>query len=301
MPSILTIPEIIEVSKVSVGLSFNYTSTKAYFGGTVIKPIPPVQVAIIASALEWGYEGGQAEQPLRNEGNYLWWMLSKFGLQAQSAVIGGGGGSVVPTPANNTLPNQLDWKVSDTASGIAPLADQEGAVTLDGTGGMPDLRGFNIDFARGGVWQNTTPLGDGSTYYYWNKVTGLFQLLGGLPAQGAAQLGELMRISPDLLSTGTTTNNINEPVTIFLDADGTYTLPNGYFIWKIRIKPTSADTVKIGTTLGGDDVMFDKLLTANVYGSNGTTVDVDADGANQIIYFTGFTTAAEIDLYILPL
>jgi len=260
MPQIFSIPDIINISDVSVGLSFNYTSTKAYFGGTVIKPIPPIQIAIISDALRWGYEGGQAAQPLRNEGNYLWWMLGRFAGQAQTMIGMGGGGTVIPTPSGGNLPNPLDWKVGTVASGVAPLADGESYVTLNGTNGMPDLRGYNIDFHRGGITQNTTPLGDGSSYYYWNKGTGLFQLLGAPPANGAAQLDELMRIFPDLLSTGTVTN-IYEPVTIFLDADGTYTLPNGYFIWKIRIKPTSADTVKIGTTLGGDDVMFDKVMT----------------------------------------
>jgi len=303
MPQILSIPDIIEISDVSVGLSLNYTSKKTLWGGSIIPPpIPPIQIAIIADALRWGYEGGaQSAQELRNEGNYLWWMLGMFQLQAQQIIgNGSGGGSVIPTPSGGVLPNDIDWMVGLTASGIAPLADQEGFVTLNGTNGMPDLRGFKINFFREGATQQTTPKGDGSTYYYWNRVTGLFQLLGGPPANGAAQLTELMRISPDLVGSGTVTN-LYEPVRLSLDADGTYTLPDGYFIFKINIKPTSADTVKIGTTLAGDEIMFDKVMTPNVYGDNGVTYDVFADGANQIIYFTGFTTTAAIDIYILPI
>jgi len=303
MPTILSIPDIIEISKVSVGLSFNYTSTKAYFGGTVIKPIPPVQIAIISSALEWGYDGGQAAQPLRNEGNYLWWMMSRWALQAQQMIDGGGGGTVIPTPSSSLLPNDLDWKVDVTASGIAPLADGERFVLLNGTGGMPDLRGFDINYFRGGVTQNTTPLGDGSTYYSWNRIIGLLQLYGSAPANGAAQSGELMRITPDRIGSSTTIT-LNAPETIYLSADGTYTLADGYLISRITIKPTNADTVRIGTTLNGEEIMMGKLMVANVYGNNGVSLvdgEAIADGANQTIYFTGFTMQAQINIYLLPI
>lgn len=91
------------------------------------------------------------------------------------------------------------------------------------------------------------------------------------------------------------------PQTIFLDADGTFTLAEGFLIWKISIKPTAPDTVKIGTTVGGDEIMFDKLMTPNVFGNNGVTADVEADGASKTIYFTGFTSQAQINIYTLPI
>lgn len=234
---------------------------------------------------------------------YLYELEQKYAFRAARIVDGGGGGQVVPVTPSGTGSNinDLDWLVESTASGLSPLKDGDIAVTLDGTGGMPDLRGFNIDFYRGGVTQNTTPLGDGSSYYYWNKITGLFQLLGAAPTNGAAQLGELFRISPDLLNTGNVTISPNQPVLLVLDTDGTYTLPDGYFLYKINIKPTSADTVRIGTTLNGEEIMMDKVMTQNVYGSNGVTADVFADGSDQTIYFTGFTAAAQISIYILPI
>jgi hypothetical protein len=302
MASAPTIARILEIAPTSCVLAEN-----ARFKSGLFSKVPKssqhqgILIYIYWKILNTIYELDNSYAGLEAPARYLYELEQKYAFKAARIVDGGGGGQVVPiTPGGvGSNINDIDWLVDTVATGLAPLADGEGAVTFNGTGGMPDLRGFNIDFYRGGVTQNTTPLGDGSSYYYWNKITGLFQLLGAPPVNGAAQLGELMRISPDLLSTGTTTTNL--PVTISLSTDGTYTLPDGYFIWKIRIKPTSADTVRIGTTLGGDDVMFDKLMTANVYGNNGVTTDVDADGADQLIYFTGFTTAAEIDLYLLPL
>lgn len=99
------------------------------------------------------------------------------------------GGSVASTVSITTA-TPLDWKVSATATAIAPLATGESTVTFDGTLGFPDLRGFNMDFFRGGQPQYTTNPGDGTTYYYWNKVSGVFIIYG------AAQLNEQMRISP---------------------------------------------------------------------------------------------------------
>ena len=234
--------------------------------------------------------------------NWLFALEGIWGLKAQF-IDGGSGGQVAPVvPADTgSSPDDIDWLVSGTASQYAPLADGENFVILNGTGGMPDLRGYNINYFRGGVTQNITPLGDGSTYYSWNRSTGLLQLYGSAPANGAAQSGELMRITPDRTGGTSTVTNPNTPETIFLSADGTYTLVEGYAIWKITIKPTVADTIRIGTTLNGEEIMMDKLMVINTYANNGVTADVAADGANQTIYFTGFTGQAQINIYLLPI
>jgi len=89
-----------------------------------------------------------------------------------------------------------------------------------------------------------------------------------------------------------------------LSAYGTYTLADGYLISRITIKPTNADTVRIGTTLNGEEIMMGKLMVANVYGNNGVSLvdgEAIADGANQTIYFTGFTMQAQINIYLLPI
>ncbi len=302
MASAPTIARILQIAPTSCVLAENLRFKSALFNkvpkssqhqGTLIY--------IYWKILNTIYELDNSYPGLEAPARYLYELEQKFAFKAARIVDGGGGGQVAPVTPSGTGSNinDLDWLVESTATGLSPLKDGDIAVTLNGTNGMPDLRGFNIDYYRGGVTQNTTPLGDGSSYYYWNKITGLFQLLGAAPTNGAAQLGELMRISPDLLNTGNVTISPTQPVLLVLDADGTYTLPDGYFLYKINIKPTSADTVRIGTTLNGEEIMMDKLMTPNVYGR--VTADVFADGSDQTIYFTGFTTTAQISIYILPI
>ncbi len=121
------------------------------------------------------------------------------------------------------------------------------------------------------------------------------------------QLGDVLVINYSKLfiaGSGVTVLQNGTPQTIFLDTDGTYTIPEGFLISRISIKPTNADTVRIGTTLGGNEIMPDKLMVPNIFTGNGvSSVDDDgmADGAAVPIYFTGFTAQAQINIYLLPI
>lgn len=182
MAAILTIPEIIEIGKVTTYLSPNYTSKRALFGGSVIKPTPPVQIAFVTDGLEWGYLGGaQTSASLRSTANYLYWLCGQFQLEAQNIINGPGGGSVIPPSPSTTTPNPYDFEVTPSST---PLADGESSVTLS------SFIGYNVDFYRNGIAQNTTNIG--ASYYSWNKVTGLFEIFG------AAITGEVFRIVPTL-------------------------------------------------------------------------------------------------------
>lgn len=181
MSNTLSIPTIVSIGDVSTYLSANYTSKKLLFGGPIIKEIPPIQIAMATDGLRWYYEGGSdPEGLLRNTGNYLYWMCGKFALQAQGIISGPGGGSVIPS-SGVSLPNVLDFIVSASSF----IATDESSVTIS------DFIGYNVEFNRGGQPQYTTDPGDGSTYFSWNRVSGLFTL-----NNGAAQEGERFRIIP---------------------------------------------------------------------------------------------------------
>jgi hypothetical protein len=178
--TILSISEIIEIGRASTYLSANYVSKQALFGGTVIKPTPPVQIAFVTDALDWGNSGGaQTEASLRSTANYLYWLCGLFQLQAQRIISGAGGGSVSPTPSGGALPNPYDFEVTVDSE---PLADGEGSVTLSA------FIGYNIAFNRGQVPQSTVDVG--GSYYSWNRTTGLFT------CTPTAVLGELFQIIP---------------------------------------------------------------------------------------------------------
>lgn len=182
MPAQFTIPEIIEFGEVSTYLAPNYVSTQSLFGGSVIKPVPPIQIAMVTDGLTWGYDGGgQSNQSLRSTGNYAYWLYGRFGLQAQNIVNGPGGGSVIPVGPTTDLPNPLDFIVG-ASSFIA---------TGESTVNIPAFIGYNVSFDRNGQPQYTTNPGDGSTCFLWNRVTGDFTLING-----DAQENERFRITP---------------------------------------------------------------------------------------------------------
>lgn len=192
MPTILPISDIIALGRVTIYLSANYTDRGNLFGGTMMIPVPPVQIAMVTEALEWGNaSGAETDASLRQVANYLYWMCGRFQLQAQRILDNGsgGGGSVVPTPSGGASLNPYDWEIG---VGTFPMETGDTTVTLDGTNGTQDFRGCNIEFNRNNLPQFTTPPPDGfSTYYSWNKVTGVFAVLNG-----AAMPAEQFRITP---------------------------------------------------------------------------------------------------------
>lgn len=297
-----TTDDIILWGKISQPISIQGETIKKAFQGGSPDQDHHIKLYVERKSVEWYNDQPNPDTTIQYLiANWLFALEGVWGLRAQY-INGGSGGQVAPiTPSGSNLPNVLDWMIESTSSGTSPMKDGDRTVVLDGTNGTPDYRGYNINFFRDAATQYTTPVGDGSVYYSWSRATAQFVLYGEAPVNGAAQLGERFRITPDLLGVGNLPSTGNTPDTITLSADGTYTLAAGYMIWKIRIKPTVADTVKIGTTLAGDDIMFDKLLTANAYGNNGVTIDVGESGAAQTIYFTGFTASAQIDIYILPI
>lgn len=185
-----TIAETINYGDLSVGLSLNANEKGKLFGGK-LSPNSTLTINMVTDALRWGNDGGQDAEDLRGLANYARWLYGKYGLEAKYDIDNGtSGGNVIPS-GGTSLAYPIDWIVSASSSGTAPIATGGSTVTLDGTGGMPDLRGYNISFDRGGQPQYTTDPGDGSTYFSWNRTTGAFALLNG-----AANVDERFRITP---------------------------------------------------------------------------------------------------------
>lgn len=183
MATLLTIEQIIAVGDVSIYLSSNDNSKGALFGKRLAAPVSPVEIAMYTDALRWGDEidGDDVDNTvlLRQTANYCLWNYGKYGQEAQYIISGSGGGTVQPS-GSSTRPQPLDFIVS--ASSIIP------------TGGsgltIPSYVGWNLDFFRNNIPQNTTDVGDGSSYYNWNRLTGTFSCVP------AANENEIFRLSP---------------------------------------------------------------------------------------------------------
>lgn len=135
----------------------------------------PTMIYVVREGLERLYDLDNTDEDLDTIGNYLI-SICKDAARAEANIVGGGS---VPTISPVTPIAPLDWIVSASST---PLADGESSVVLS------DFIGYNINFSRGGILQFTTNPGDGSNYYSWNRITGLFQIVG------PAQLTEQMRI-----------------------------------------------------------------------------------------------------------
>jgi hypothetical protein len=187
--AIATIAQTIQRGRLSIGYAGNNNAKGDLFGKRLSAPGSLVAIAMVTDALTWANDGATTDQEdIREMANYLIWLFGVYGQQAQAALGDTSGGGSLTPGGGTTLLNPLDWEVGTTASAIAPLADGESSVTLDGTNGMPDLRGYNIEFTRGSMTQYTTNVG--GSYYSWDRGTGLFI------CYPAAAMGEQFRILP---------------------------------------------------------------------------------------------------------
>lgn len=178
MAGLQTIPDIITISKISIGLAGIDNAKGSLFGKRLNSPYSIVEIAIASDTLSWQYEGDPTDSTLRGYANYVYWMCGKYALTARYLMTGGGGGTVVPGGMTRPLP--LDFIVS-AASVFA----------TGSTGGtIPQFSGWNLDMDRNNIPQNTTDRGDGSSYYSWNRDTYTVVF------SPALQADEIIRLTP---------------------------------------------------------------------------------------------------------
>ena len=160
--------------EVSTYLAANYNSRGTLFGGTKA----PVSATTIANALDWGNSGGaQTAESLRATANYLIWLCSKWGQEAENITQGAGGGSVVPG-GGSSIPDRVDFIVS----GSSFLPTGTSSTTL------LSFVGYGLDFIRGGISQSTVT--SESTYFTYNRLS------GGFTCSPALVEGELIALIP---------------------------------------------------------------------------------------------------------
>lgn len=184
---------------------YNEARRKATTGATLDEDLD-IKLYITRKDVEYEYDQDPTSENLFPMGNYLLTLMFPYFFEAQQAT--GSGGSISPLNTDVQIPGDIDFIVD--GSTIIPTGGS--SVYLNGLGGRPDLRGYNVDFARGGMMQYTTLQPGGATYYSWNSVTGLFQLL---PLSGGqATTGEPMRIMPDTGGVGSGTSATQYPIVV---------------------------------------------------------------------------------------
>lgn len=175
-----TIAQTIDYADLSIGLCANDNAKGDFFGKRLTAPSSPITQAIVTDALRWSYLGGATtavEQ--RQMANYLLWLINPYGITAQYIISNtSGGGSVIPSTSTRPVP--LDFIVSSSS----PIPTGASGITI------PAYKGWNLNFDRGGIAQNTTYVGDGSSFYTWDRDT------AGFFCYPPVQESELLRLSP---------------------------------------------------------------------------------------------------------
>lgn len=77
--------------------------------------------------------------------------------------------------------------------------------------------------------------------------------------------------------------------------DATYSLPDGWMIYQINLKPTTLQTQKVGLTIGGEEIMEATVLPAGL--TKPIQYYVLAEGSAVSVYFTGITATTYITIY----
>jgi hypothetical protein len=94
MAALYTIPEIIEIARVSGYLAQDDIAKGALYSP---KPDPdlPILLYMVREAVDFQNGNDPAESTLRDTANYLFWLCGKYAARAQYIISSGGGGTVV--------------------------------------------------------------------------------------------------------------------------------------------------------------------------------------------------------------
>lgn len=191
-----TVARILELADVSCMLANNRVGKGSLFGPP-IDPKLPWAIYMVYVILKRVYDTDPTFESTQQRvvADYLYELIQRYAFKAAAIVDNNTGGQIAP-PSGITVPNPYDFEVE--ASSFIPTGDS--SVTIS------QFIGYNVNFSRGGIMQNTTNLGDGTSYYSWNLVTGLFTIYP------AASEGELFRIMPDVYGNGSTTTIIDNTI-----------------------------------------------------------------------------------------
>lgn len=159
---ILTISEKIALAEINEYLITIAIEKKGLFAGGINIGLP-TKIRVIRESIQYRYNQNPSDETLIATSNY---MLSLCYYVAQAKAITGNGGVIAPIHPVGNPPNPYDFIVS--ASSFVATGQMTKTITA--------FIGYNIEFIRGSIPQYTTDPGDGSTYYSWDKNTGMFSI-----------------------------------------------------------------------------------------------------------------------------
>lgn len=135
-----------------------------------------------------------------------------------------------------------------------------------------------------------------STVFFVDRSARPFNFAGGGGGSGVLALSSPNGTITYSASTGTITSEVTHPnlrPTTTISANGTMVLAVGDQLSYVYIDPASNETVSIGTTLGGSDVLFPTALVGGT--KNSFFLPIRAD-ISTTLYFSGVTSSTVVTL-----
>jgi hypothetical protein len=171
----MTVTQIMDIWPIAMYLSANDIQNRRSNSGAVDITLPQ-KIYSIGTSVQRTYDADSTDDTLPLTARFLYALCGKYGLQA--SVVMQTSGTVSPvTPNVPTVPYQFNVAASGNL-----INEGESSVIIT------SFIGFNLLFVRNGIPQTT--LTTESSYYSWNKDTGLFTITPG------AILSELFQIYP---------------------------------------------------------------------------------------------------------
>jgi hypothetical protein len=287
-----TVEEIIRIAKVSGYLTANDIATGA-LSGEKLDPDWNVRLYLERKAVEWMYRHDPAYPTLTSTANYLFALCGGYGRRAAVVLAAGGAGSVVSP-------------ISPASDSLAAEGDFVYLIPIKGT-----------DFYSATEYRDTRIVGE-EVQVFWNEANRYLtsseftytpngiQILDGATGiedfdattTHADATFKIYLVHPDLPAGTTTVTDGSGASTsgtsIAYEGDATYALGANTVLDYMIVFPGSNATLKIGTTLGGEEVLPEQdvlttgtLISPRRYSIGGETLYLTGlPAGSRITYFT---------------
>ena len=157
----MTVAQIMDIWPIAQYLAANDIQNRRNNSGAVDITLPQ-KIYSIGTSVQRTYDADSTDDTLPLTARFLYALCGKYGLQA--SVVMQTSGTVSPvTPNVPTVPYQFNVAASGNL-----INEGESSVIIT------SFIGFNLLFVRNGIPQTT--LTTESSYYSWNKDTGLFTI-----------------------------------------------------------------------------------------------------------------------------
>lgn len=156
----LTVPQKIAIAEISQYLCVVYIE-KGGLNGNGMDLLLPRKIECIRKSIQYRYDRTPNDATLEETSNYLLAMCALVYLPASIIAATSTGGGSTSIGGNTQVPYNF---IVDASTSF--MVNGESSKTIS------SFIGYNLLFARGGIVQST--INTESSYYSWDKATGLF-------------------------------------------------------------------------------------------------------------------------------